>query len=100
MLNIVEDQQGIGDHVTGVKEVEIEGMEIRKPLKRTNQVIIRIANGSSGESGQGIVGHGPVVGKEIFEDVQRVPRLSCSKDFAVFENFNGVPFASKNVGRV
>jgi hypothetical protein len=100
MLHIVEDQQGIGDHITGVKEVEIKGMEIRKPLKRSNQVIIRIANGSSGESGQGIIGHGPVVGKELFEEGQRVPRFFCSKDLAAFENFNGVPFASKNVGRV
>ena len=100
MLYIIEDQQGIGDDKIAIKEVNVWGMKLWKPLERSNQVIIRITNGSSKEPRKGIVGNGFVVGKEIFEDVERVPFLPRSKDFATLEDFKSVPIASKDVGRV
>ena len=74
VLQVVEDDEGVGEHEHGLGEAVGVGRGLGQALEVGGGVVGDVADGPAVEAGDALDGHGPVARKLALDDFERVHR--------------------------
>ena len=74
MLQVVEDDERVGEHQQGLGEAVGVGRGLGQALEVGGGVVGDVADGPAVEAGDALDGHGPVAGELLLDHLERVHR--------------------------
>jgi hypothetical protein len=99
LFQIVEDEEGIGDHEKTSVKVQVLREEIWDPLERFDHIIVDISDCPSKESREMVIFDRSEASQKNLQGPERIFLLSLLENLSILNDFELASFASKEIRR-